>query len=224
MNETQPVLALRDVQKPDWPTLVDAYGDADLNSPRRSTVPLLAYWHDRIPRFGRLLHQLGLETSTPPKLSFEHPVGVAAGHGKSSITDLMIIAASTVIAIEAKYTEPMYETVRAWLGQPPQQNRCTVLGGWLSLINKATATSLTMNSVLDLPYQLVHRTASACFSQATHRAVLYQVFDAAHRDRYLDELRKLRALAPEAPLALGVLLSPAVPSDSYLALCASWDT
>src|SRR5262245_64291032 len=126
MNETQPVLALRGVQKPDW--LVDAYGDADLNSPRRSTVPLLAYWHDRTSRFGRLLHQLGLETSTPPKFSFEHPVGVAAGRGKSSFTDLMIIAPSIVIAIEAKYTEPMYETVQVWMGQPPEQNRCAVLG------------------------------------------------------------------------------------------------
>jgi hypothetical protein len=128
-----------------------------------------------------------------------------------------------VIAIEAKYTEPMYETVKAWLGQPPAQNRCTVLEGWLDRINKATAASLTMNSLLDLPYQLVHRTASACSTPATHRAVLYQVFDAAHRDRYLDELRKLRALAPEARLALGVLLSPAVESDAHNDLCARWD-
>jgi hypothetical protein len=45
MNETQPVLALRSVQVPDWPALVEAYGDADLDSPRRSTVPLVAWSH-----------------------------------------------------------------------------------------------------------------------------------------------------------------------------------
>jgi hypothetical protein len=41
-------------------------------------------------------------------------------------------------------------------------------------------------------------------------------------DRYLDELRKLRALVPAASLMLGVLLSPATVSDAYIGLCARW--
>jgi hypothetical protein len=159
---------------------VGALHDADLDSPRRSTVPLVAYWRDPLARFTQLLPQLGLHAAEPPKFSFEHRVSVAAGRGKPSYTDLMIVAPQVVIAIEAKYTEPAYETVKAWLREPRDQNRCTVLAGWLGLIDKVTAVSLTIDSVLDLPYQLVHRAASACFSLATHRAVLYQVFDAAH--------------------------------------------
>ena len=35
------------------------------------------------------------------------------GRGKPSYTDLMILAPGTAIAIEGKYTEPAYESVRA---------------------------------------------------------------------------------------------------------------
>lgn len=100
MNETQLLLAVRGVPALDWPALVGALHDADLDSPRRSTVPLVAYWRDPLARFTQLLPQLGLHAAEPPKFSFEHRVSVAAGRGKPSYTDLMIVAPQVVIAIE----------------------------------------------------------------------------------------------------------------------------
>ena len=223
MSEPQFHLSIRQAPVPDWRALVGSLHETDLESPRRSTVPLVAYWQDPLARLAHLLDQLCLQAPAPVTFSFEHPVGVAAGHGKPSYTDLMILAGDVVIAIEAKYTEPAYETVGRWLHEPRDQNRCDVLDGWLGMINQATEAALTIDRVLHLPYQLVHRGASACFSVSNTRAVLYQVFDAAHRERYLAELRKLRELVPAASLKLGVLLSPVVASRVYAELLARWD-
>ena len=135
----------------------------------------------------------------------------------------MILAPSVAIAIEAKYTEPAYERVDAWLHEPRDQNRCDVLGGWLDMIHGATGIKLTIDPILHLPYQLIHRAASACFPPAVHRAVLYQLFDVTHRDRHLDELRNFRALLPAPSLKLGVLTTPTAPSEVYAGLLARWN-
>src|SRR5262245_40655698 len=128
MNEMRLCLSVRGIPVADWRALVDALHETDLDSPRRSTVPLVAYWHDPHARFTQLLNQLRLQAPASVTFSFEHPVGVAAGHGKPSYTDLMILAPQIVIAIEAKYTEPAYKTVKTWLREPRDQNRCNVLG------------------------------------------------------------------------------------------------
>jgi hypothetical protein len=135
----------------------------------------------------------------------------------------MILAPSVAIAIEAKYTEPAYEKVNTWLREPRDHNRCDVLGGWLDMLNTATGARLTIDLVLQLPYQLIHRAASACFPPAAHRAVLYQIFDLTHRDHYLDELRGLRALVAPPSLKLGILATPTAPSEVYAGLLARWD-
>ncbi len=107
----------------------------------------------------------------------------------ASRTDLILISGDVCVAIEAKFTEPRYETVTQWL---TTDNRMKVLKGWLSLLSP----DLKKNDVYDLPYQLVHRAASACYPDAKSRHLVYQVFDvdSAKRERYLSDLRKLRNL------------------------------
>jgi hypothetical protein len=103
----------------------------------------------------------------------------------------MIVADSAVVAIEAKFAEPLPEIVGDWLGNPHQVRRGKVLDGWLELIRNATGTALRAAHVRDLPYQLIHRTASVCSISRPLRAVVYQVFGEALRDFYADNLSKL---------------------------------
>jgi hypothetical protein len=217
------LLSLRGVDQSDWQSLIESLNDADLDSPRRSTVPLLAYWQDPIGRLDRLRNQLGFPNTDPVKFSFEHAVDVVRGRGKPSYTDLMILAPSIAIAIEGKFTEPPYEEVGLWLREPPEENRRHVLDGWLDLLGSATGVQLKVDSILELPYQLIHRAASACKQNAIHMAVIYQIFSPENHDYYVENLKKLRKLLPGDALKLAVLDTPATPSDSYDSLMKFWD-
>lgn len=223
MTKLELHLSLREAPQPDWAAMVTALDDADLNSPRRSTVPLVAYWRGPIARLTWLQDRLSFPSAPRASFSFEHPVGPPLGRGKPSYTDLMILTPATAIAIEGKYTERAYESVGAWLREPRDHNRCDVLRGWLQLLNTATRVGLTIDAVTHLPYQLVHRAASACYPNAEHRAVIYQVLDATYRERYLDELHRLRALVKTPALTLAVLSTPAAPAERYSRLFAQWD-
>lgn len=223
MTEAELRLSIRKTPRPDWRALVTAIGDADLNSPRRSTVPLVAYWQDPIVQLTSLQNRLGFPPVAQASFSFEYPVSPRLGRGKPSYTDLMVLAPATAIAVEGKYTEPAYERVREWLHVPRDQNRCDVLRGWLDMLDEVTGAALTIDAVLHLPYQLVHRAASACFPSATHRAVIYQLFDTTHCQRYLEELCQLRALVNTPALKLGVLATPTAPTERYSRLLARWD-
>lgn len=169
---------------PDYRALVNAYSDEDLASPFRSTVPLLAYWADPTLRLSEFTAALQIDEVAVSELAFEYMVPVEAGTGKESHTDLMLRSQPRTVAIEAKYTEPKYQTVRDWLGPAASANRTLVLGGWLSLIKQATGSALEVPDVLDCTYQLVHRTASACQPGSREQSVVYLCFD--HTDRLLD--------------------------------------
>jgi hypothetical protein len=160
----------------DFEQLVKLLPPDAVASPLRSTVPLVDFWRTPESRLAQLSATIGVALRPPIELCFEYPVPVQRGRGKASFTDLMIIANSAAVAIEAKFTEPRSETVRTWLRDPPQVNRTEVLKGWLDLIRDASGTSLRVADVMGLPYQLVHRTASVCFVAGHVRAVVYQVF------------------------------------------------
>lgn len=161
---------------PDFKQLVKLLPPDAVASPLRSTVPLVDFWRMPESRLAQLSSAIGVALLPPTDLWFEFAVPVQRGRGKPSFTDLMIIASSAVVAIEAKFTEPPYESVRAWLRDPPEANRSEVLEGWLDLIRSVSGTSLSVSDVMDLPYQLVHRTASVCSVPRPVRAVVYQVF------------------------------------------------
>jgi len=77
----------------------------------------------------------------------------------------MVCTESGCMAVEAKWTEPAYETVGDWLtrsskGAKGKRNRQDVLSGWLSLLEPTR--TLTIDDVKGITYQTVHRAASAC--------------------------------------------------------------
>jgi hypothetical protein len=215
---------LGDKCKADFAELVCSYSHTELASPRRSTVPLLAFWAKAESRFGELAAYLGLDPSDPVEFCFEFPVPVQQGRGKASFTDLMIKSSSFAVSIEAKYTEPAYETVNEWVARPGKANREAVLGGWLCLIEKATGVRLGAAQVAEHPYQLIHRTASACYPPVKRRWVIYQLFPEPVPRRYLEHLSGLqRMLSSQDGLSFGVLLSPLKKSPEYSKIEARWE-
>ena len=220
---SQILIKLGDRAVPDFAALVAAYKADELASPSRSTVPLLAFWARPQARFQQLSESLGLDAAGPLEFCFEYPVPVRQGSGKASFTDLMITGGSFAVAIEAKYTEPPYETVRAWLGDSPSNNRQSVLKGWLELIKGATGFALTADEVADRPYQLVHRAASACYPKVQRRWVLYQIFSGDEATYYRDHLSALsRALGDQSALRIGLIFSPPEPTAEFMALAKRW--
>ncbi len=158
-------------------TLLNAYPADEFASPSRSTVPLLAYFKPAEQRLRELSSLLGLPLGEEATLTFESTLDVQGGRGRPSQTDLLITTEDHTIAVEAKYTEPHYETVAQWLNVPSAENRRLVLDGWLNVIRKATGRkSLSAKDVSECTYQMVHRTASACFPRDLESAVVYLCF------------------------------------------------
>src|SRR5262245_21838396 len=82
------------------------------------------------------------------------------------------------------HEEPRYESVATWLGEAPTTNRANVLEGWLCAIEAAAEASIQRDAVRDIPYQLIHRTASVCCVGRPKRLVVYQVFGVPPADYY----------------------------------------
>ena len=209
---------------PDFPALVSAFSDTELASPLRSTVPLLAYWQDPQPRLSDLTHRLGAPAESNYRFAFEYPVPVQGGRGTPSFTDLMIIGASTTIGIEAKFTEGRYESVAKWLRLAKDSNRSDVLSGWFQMIESVTGVRLDSDAVAKLPYQAIHRTASACSLTGSNRWVIYQVFSDHRLSYYRDFLGSIRrALGDTQALQFGILRTPPSCSVQYLGLRSRWE-
>ena len=64
------------------------------------------------------------------------------------------------MVIEAKFTEPRYESVATWLGPAQTTNRGDVLEGSIRAIEAVMETAIDRELVSEIPYQLTHRTAS----------------------------------------------------------------
>jgi hypothetical protein len=170
--------------------------DSVLASPHRSVVPLVDFWRDPAGRLHQLGDLLGVDLSETTEIAFEYAVPVKGGRGKASFTDVMISGPKTALALEAKFTEPPYELVSKWLRDPAEANRIDVLKGWLDLINKECGAELTQQSVAELPYQLIHRTASVCSVSSKERGVLYLLFKRDGMSEYTSGISKLSALLP----------------------------
>ena len=137
------------------------YAADEFESPCRSTVPLLSWLKHEQPAVSSLLRDMGMPTGY--NLHLEYKVEPQKGKGQASHTDLMILSGESALAIEAKWTEPRYDTVDKWLkkGAKPL-NRRKVLKGWLSLLQKYAQHTLQPEDFSDAVYQMVHRAASAC--------------------------------------------------------------
>jgi len=155
--------------------LISCFPKSEFDSPYRSTVPLLTYWKEPNKSLIAFSNLIGFSEISNTKLSFEHCIYSPKGKGRPSQTDLMILNDKNAIAIEAKYTEPPYETTATWLGD--SLNKKTVLEGWIDLLNSANRKkNVEIQDVLELPYQIVHRCASVCYFKESKKYLIYQCF------------------------------------------------
>ena len=116
-------------------------------------------------------------------LFLEYTVRPPQGRGKASHTDVMLRSGPRSLAIEAKWTEPMYETVKKWLkaGKDPA-NRTAVLGGWHGLLCRHATREFQLAALDDSIYQMVHRAASAV-AAGQSPCLAYFLFKPSEDDR-----------------------------------------
>jgi len=80
------------------------------------------------------------------------------------------------LAIEAKWTEPRGQTVKAWQNEKKDRdNSELVLQSWLELIQAHTDEKPLPEDLSDVIYQTLHRAASAC-SEGAQPTLAYLVF------------------------------------------------
>lgn len=140
---------------------IGKYRSSEFASPTRSTVPLFSWLKHERAMFDKMLEHFGMPPDSA--LHLEYTVAPPKGNGKPSHTDLMIKSGDSALAIEAKWTEPRYETVGDWLKKGTnRQNRDNVLSAWLGLLQKHVKPTLNVEVFSDIVYQMLHRAASAC--------------------------------------------------------------
>lgn len=142
--------------------LIACFTDAALASPFRSTVPLLALLKDAWPTFSKVLSSCGM--SGDLSVALERTVHSPKGEGRPSYTDAMVLSPTAVLAIEAKWTEPRYESVRTRLARKDSKGRDSraVLEGWVELLGPFASRPLVLDEFSECVYQVLHRSASAC--------------------------------------------------------------
>ena len=168
---------------------------------------------------------LGFVAPASVQLDFEHTVSPIRGRGKASHTDVMVTSPRSVIGIEAKWTEPRSEVVRVWLGD--SANKADVLRGWCDLLEQRTARRIGERDLAGLPYQMVHRAASACDEAGSESNcwLVYMVFEATGNslEDCLADLRSFRqVLGPDSSLGVALVECTVVPSNALLDLQTRW--
>jgi hypothetical protein len=139
---------------------IPLYGLGEFESPTRSTIPMLSLLIHAPDTFNEIVQLLAMPSAYDLYLEFQVPP--PQGQGMASHTDVMLRSGAESLAIEAKWTEPMYPPVGPWLiaGNNPQ-NRVNVLDGWLDLLQQRVTKQLVANEFNDVIYQMLHRAASA---------------------------------------------------------------
>lgn len=189
---------------------VSSYSPKEFHSPTRSTVPLLdALGQGTLSTLLEpLLIRSGMATTAGLDFHLEYRVLPPEGKGNASHTDLMVIDSGPprrALAIEAKWTEPRYNSISTWLAKGTSaENRKTVLNGWLETIGRHTGTLVDLRNCGDLVYQMVHRAASAVLAgrPGGQAAMAYLIFksrgnagkDESRLDAYRAELKQLRLI------------------------------
>ena len=186
-----------------WNQVASIFAAHDsVHSAQTSSLPLVQFWQPAEtglePRVEALIKDCGLEPSVlnNAKFCFEYPVSVqCGGRGKASMTDLMIITDNYAIALEAKWTEcgKAYPSISKWLEtDKADTNRKKVLEGCIKYINEylkdkgGHEISLKDEGHRIIPYQLLHRVASACAvakEKGMTATVIYQLFYNDEREK-----------------------------------------
>jgi hypothetical protein len=150
--------------------VIERFPKKEFFSPYRSTIPLIILIKDYFELFQQVVGVQKIE-----KIIFEYETPVKKGRGLPSCSDALIVSKDKSIIIEAKRTEPKYEKVSAW--DDNTENRKSVLSGWLEYIYEFTNKEISLAEVQHLPYQMIHRIASACSLKDQFAEVIYLEFD-----------------------------------------------
>lgn len=169
----------------DYHSLTEKFAKHEaLKSTRTSSLPLVSFWRpERLDeRVCEIEKALSIDVSKA-QLCFEYATSlprdaVKFGKGKASMTDLMILLPDKRIACEAKYSEYVKDieyrpTVESWLKKGNHDNRKKVIDGWRYLMGDHIEDDANLDKI---PYQLVHRVASACADSNRTPYVLYHLF------------------------------------------------
>ena len=209
----------------DFGDLCSRFSDWSFQSPYRSTVPLLALFRQTAD-CQRLLTALG--AGRDAAVHVEYGVPSPKPGGRPSQTDVLLTSGAGTWAIEAKWTEPRYETVKGRPAKPEADGAGpkTTVGGWLKHLQAFTPRQLKLDDFNDMVYQIVHRAASACAAateRGTSAELVYLHFhpsplsNSATTAQYVADLRQLRELlGAESRLGLTVVemsLSPTAAFD-----------
>lgn len=185
--------------------LIQHYGKREFSSPLRSTIPLISLFFYNTTELKKIIPSFKNQDFD---CMFEYETKVQKGKGKSFFTDLMIFNNEKAFGIEAKRTEGKYQSAEKWLNSKSKENRLQVLSGWLDLINARCKTSLKINDVKFLPYQMIHRFASVC-KISENSELMYFGFSLKEKmlEYYKHELKILSDLSNQkVPVKLILLL------------------
>ncbi|MEO5719191.1 MAG: hypothetical protein ABIR29_11555 [Chthoniobacterales bacterium] len=156
--------------------LLPLYEAKEFESSFRSTVALLAYVKRGL--LDGILKECGFLKEMD--LHFEFTVSPPRGRGKASHTDVMARAHDQALSVEAKWTEGPSDDVRKWCGGDILSgNKRDVLSGWIQLLQSHSPRALDVDEFMDLPYQMIHRAASAC-AAGLRPAMCYLKFHPSH--------------------------------------------
>jgi hypothetical protein len=116
--------------------------------------------------------------SADTSVHFEYSTSAPGVKGNPSHTDAMVISPHSAVAVEAKWTEPRYETVVGRLRTSVRNfvrrshgkgdaaeylgAQQKVVNAWLELLRPCSTRPLNYDIAGEVVYQMVHRAASAC--------------------------------------------------------------
>lgn len=213
----------------DYSTLLDQLPDFNMEKVTRSSFALIAYWsskHEAI--LSEIASALQISDITSCQVCFEYPVRPSIRYCKASFSDVMLLLPDRRVAIESKRTEQDNETLAKWLKKGDAENRQKVLKYWKEQIKQYSNTDLSGSDYDNvIKYQLLHRTASACFGNPNQADVLYQLFNiksensSKRHSKYVEEIQNMvKWINPKDKLRFWVHEIECEPKDAYHCLAA----
>lgn len=172
--------------------LINCYSKNEFSSPFRSTIPLIELFFENTDVLQQVIHNVN-----DYELIFEKKTKIKESR-RASFSDLCFQNNTSFFCIEAKRTEPKYETVRKFIEKDNRHE--AVVNGWLRIINKKCKTNIILNDVYDKTYQMIHRFASACDVEDNIKTeMLYFCFDINEKKKtyYFSELMKIWHISKE---------------------------
>lgn len=155
-------------------SLLSKFKGKALQSPMRSTVPLLDMALHAQSHLASIVEKCGAAPES--ELRFEYEASSGSKSARPSQTDLMVLGNSRAVAVEAKWTEPRYESVARRLLRRTElrkkypsveslaldrEHQEAEVRAWLSRLQPLAYESLTTAGMADVVYQMIHRAASA---------------------------------------------------------------